>query len=102
MKKTRKWEILSKINTVESNFTINDVVTEVLKNRGIKTKKELQKFLHPKLSDITIKTAEIDTKQLQKALKRLEKATQAKEKIIVFGDYDVDGITGTAVLWETL
>jgi len=41
-------------------------------------------------------------RQLKKALSRIKKAIKAKEKIIVFGDYDVDGICGTAILWETL
>src|SRR6185312_5413779 len=33
---------------------------------------------------------------------RIQKAIEKKEQIVVFGDYDVDGITGTAILWETL
>jgi single-stranded-DNA-specific exonuclease len=44
----------------------------------------------------------IDKKQLTKAIKRIEKAIEEKEQIVVFGDYDVDGICGAAILWETL
>lgn len=102
MKKTRKWEIAHTKDLGKSQQIIDDVVTVILENRGIKTKKELQEFLHPKLSEVTVESVGIDTKQLHKTLKRMQTAIEAKEKIIVFGDYDVDGITGTAVLWETL
>jgi single-stranded-DNA-specific exonuclease len=81
---------------------IQEIIAIVLKNRDIKTKKEVEEFLHPQLRSVTVTNVEIDTKQLAKTLKRIHKAIEKKEQIIVFGDYDVDGITGTAVLWETL
>lgn len=98
MKKTRKWDILSS-NEINSE---NDVVTTILENRGLTKKEDIENFLHPKLSDVTIESVGIDKEQLAKTIQRLKKAISGKEKIIVFGDYDVDGITGTAILWETL
>src|SRR4029079_11111471 len=44
----------------------------------------------------------LDKKNLAKALKRVQDAIQKKEQIVVFGDYDVDRIAETAILWETL
>jgi len=91
----KKWEILSKKRTGE-------VIKRLLENRGIKTKKEIEEFLNPKLNAVTIEKVGIDKKQLKKALARIKIAIKNKEQIVIFGDYDVDGITGTAILWETL
>ena len=79
-----------------------NVVKIILKNRGIKTRKEIEEFLNPKLENVTIDSVGIDKKQLRKAIARIELAIKNKEKIVVYGDYDVDGISGTAILWETL
>src|SRR5262245_51286511 len=98
----KKWEILNKIENKELGFKIEDLIELLLKNRGIKTKKEREDFLHPSLQDVTPDSVGISSAQLKKALKRINSAIEKKEQIIVFGDYDVDGITGSAILWETL
>ncbi len=102
MKKQRKWEIFNPGIRQEVADNSSDIIQIVLQNRDIKTKKEIEQFLHPQLSTVTIESVGIDKKELQKTLKRIKIAIEKKEKIIVFGDYDVDGITGTAILWETL
>ena len=79
-----------------------NVVKIILKNRGIKTRKEIQEFLNPKLENVAIENVGIDKKQLKKAISRIRLAIKNKEKIVIYGDYDVDGISGTAILWETL
>jgi len=79
-----------------------DIIKILLENRGLKTKKEIDEFLNPKLEHATIGSVGIDKRQLRKAISRIQKAIKDKEKIVVFGDYDVDGICGTAILWETL
>jgi len=91
----KKWQI-------ENQTKVKDLVKVLLENRGIKTKAEIERFLNPKLAEVTPKAVKINAPQLKKALSRIKKAIKAKEKIIVFGDYDVDGICGTAILWETL
>ena len=98
----KKWEKLSQLRITNDQLRIEDIIQVLLANRGLKTKKEIAAFLDPQLDSVTIESVEIDKKQLQKALKRIEKATQKKERVIIFGDYDVDGICGTAILWETL
>lgn len=97
----KKWEILSKQIT-KGKLQIADITKILLKNRGLKSKKEITAFLDPDLSDVTVDSVEIDTKQLLIALKRIAKAIEKKQRVIIFGDYDVDGICGTAILWETL
>lgn len=91
----KRWEILSEAN-------IDDLISLILRNRGLTDKKDIENFLHPKLENVTPETVGIDRQQLEKALKRIRKAIDTKEQIVVFGDYDVDGITGSAILWETL
>ncbi len=92
----KKWKIISKIKNT------NQIVKILLENRGLKTKVDINEFLHPRLEDITVANVGIDKKQLKKAVERIKKAIKNQEQIIVYGDYDVDGICGTAILWETL
>ena len=98
----KKWETQNNFQFSIFNFQLSRLIQILLENRGIKMKKEIEEFLHPKLENVTVKTVGIDKNQLEKAIKRIKKAITNKEKIIVFGDYDVDGICGTAILWETL
>ncbi len=98
----KKWEILNRLKIEDLRFKIEDLVKILLENRGLKTKKEIEEFLHPNLENVTSKSTGINAAQLKKALIRIKKAIENKEQIIVFGDYDVDGITGSAILWETL
>ncbi len=107
----KKWEVQSKLKTQNSKLKtttqisklqIEELINILLENRGIKMKKEVEDFLHPKLEDVTIKSVGIDGKQLKKALQRIHRAIEKQEEIVVFGDYDVDGICGVAILWETL
>jgi len=78
--------------------TETDVITQLLKNRGIE-KPQTESFLNPSLSDLEDphKLPGVDM-----ASERIKQAIKKKEKIIIYGDYDVDGITATAVLWEAI
>ena len=98
----KKWEILQNSKFKIQNSKFDELIQLLLHNRGIKTKKDVEDFLHPDLGKVTPDNVGIDLKHLKKTLKRLKKVFDKKEKIVVFGDYDVDGITGTAILWETL
>lgn len=90
-----KWEILS--------TKVADVIPTLLKNRGLVTKKQQEDFLNPRNpNDISLSEYGIKKGVLDKIVKRLKKALKQKEKIIVFGDYDADGVCSTAILWETL
>ena len=101
MKKAKKWQIISH-ETISATSRQDTLLEILLQNRGISTKEEMEDFLHPILEKVTAENVGIDSKQITKTLTRLKKAIEQKEKIVVFGDYDVDGITGTAILWETL
>lgn len=96
----KKWEILNKGGKASDVNIIADVL---LKNRGINTTKDKIEFFSPmdpmkiKLHSLGISKNEID-----KALRRIKTAIDRKESVIVYGDYDADGITGTATMWEVL
>lgn len=95
----KKWEVLSK-SKFQSPKTAK-LLQVLLRNRHIKPSEE-KDFLNPKLSKVTVKSVGIDKNELKKAVLRIKQAIKNKEQIIVFGDYDVDGISGSAILWETL
>lgn len=72
----------------------------LLANRSIT---DVETFLNPPVpNSFSPEEAGIDAGEMKKAIKRIEKAITKKEKIVVFGDYDADGICASVVLWQTL
>jgi single-stranded-DNA-specific exonuclease len=104
----KKWVVINKITNNLSRGKAGKQQSEcildiLLDNRGIKTTKGKEDFLSPKSPyDLNAKNVGIDLKQLNKAVTRIKKAIDKKEKIIIYGDYDSDGVCATAILWETL
>ncbi len=95
---TKRWEILNK-NKIKSG----EIVETLLKNRGITTEKEKKEFFNPlDPMKISLKSLGIKETEIKKAIERIKKAKKNDEHVIVYGDYDADGITGTATMWETL
>ncbi len=93
------WNILNKASTEN----IEEIIKILLGNRGLKTQKEISEFLNPKNpSDFTAEDLGIDAKEVKKAVDRINEAIKNNEAIIVYGDYDADGICATAILWESL
>jgi len=94
----KKWKVLSTNTKITSE---DDVARELFKLRKI-DKKTSEKFLNPKISDLKIEECGILLPELEKGIKRIKKAIKKDERIIILGDYDVDGICASAILWETL
>lgn len=91
-----KWEVLAKSRS-------KNIINILLKNRGIKSEKEKKEFFNPARPEkLSLKELEISQTQVKKAIKRIKEAGRKKEKVIVYGDYDADGICATAILWECL
>lgn len=76
-----------------------DLLNQLLINRGIKTEEEKEEFFNPKIDDYL---KELEIPGIQKSLTRINRAIETGEQIVVFGDYDVDGITASAILYKAL
>ncbi len=74
-------------------------ISELLVQRGISTPDEAEKFFHPSLKDLHDPFLMPD---MDKAVGRLNKAMGKKERIMVYGDYDVDGTTAVALVYKYL
>ena len=74
-------------------------VASLLWQRGHRTTDEIQSFLAPKLQSLGDPFLLTD---LRRAAERILQAIAAGERIVIFGDYDVDGITSSALLWRVL
>ena len=73
------------------------VVTKILASRGYDTIEKIKKFLSPSLTDLhdpfLLKNMDVVTNKIKKAL-------ATKKRVLIFGDYDVDGISATAILYK--
>ena len=74
-------------------------VSELLVQRGVHSISEAEKFFHPSLRDLHDPFLMPD---MDKAVERLDRAMGAKERIMVYGDYDVDGPTAVALVYRYL
>lgn len=74
-------------------------VSELLVQRGITSIPDAEKFFHPSLRDLHDPFLMPD---MDKAVDRINRAMGSKEKILVYGDYDVDGITAVALVYRYL
>ena len=78
---------------------IPGIIAQILVNRGLKTVSQLKSFFYPSLSDLSDPFLLPD---MEKAVDRILEALRNRERIVIFGDYDVDGITSTALLYYVL
>ncbi|MGM9799482.1 MAG: single-stranded-DNA-specific exonuclease RecJ [Muribaculaceae bacterium] len=103
---TKKWNYLP-LSTEEQKaeadlaerFASCPPVGELLVQRGIKTIEQADKFFRPSLADLHDPFLMPD---MDKAVNRLNRAMGSKERIMVFGDYDVDGTTAVALVYKYL
>ncbi len=94
--KQKVWNVLSKLSK-------DNVVDLLLQNRSLKTNKEKEEFFKPSHpSKMTLQELGISKVEMNKAIKRIKLAQKNNEKVIIYGDYDADGVTATAILWEAL
>lgn len=88
-----QWKLLS--TTIPTSFT--EVTDVLLANRGITNAASFFAPKHP--SELTLKDVGISKTELTKALKILETAKTENQKVVIFGDYDADGVCATAIMW---
>ena len=82
-------------NEISKECDIDNIIANILINRGIKNLEEAKIFLNPTRNDFH---NPFDMPDMKIAVDRIIKAINEKEKIIIYGDYDVDGITSVTVL----
>ncbi|MGB4439767.1 MAG: single-stranded-DNA-specific exonuclease RecJ [Sedimentibacter sp.] len=80
----------SEIDEIVKAFNLSDISSKILLNRNISTFEEIEEFLDP---DFKYFESAEKYKDLQKGCNRILEAINKKEKILIYGDYDVDGIT---------
>jgi single-stranded-DNA-specific exonuclease len=78
---------------------INPVLTQLLHNRGLKTLEEMTAFLQ---ADYASTRDPLDLIDMERAITRIEQALANHEHITIYGDYDADGVTSSALLFRTL
>ncbi len=99
----KRWHILSadenKIQALQDSLKVSRAVCQILVQRGIETYEKAKDFFRPKLSQLHDPWL---MKDMDKAVNRICLAFERKEKILVFGDYDVDGTTSVACMYKFL
>ena len=99
----KKWQYYEENNElkkeISEKFNINELLAQILVNKGIIEDKKIQIFLNPTRNNFYNPFL---LKDMEKAVNRILKAINKKENIIIYGDYDVDGITSTTVLKKFL
>ncbi len=99
----KKW-VVAKQNPklskkISDKLGISPITSQVLVNRGIKSDIEAESFLNPSLFDLP---SPFLMKGMQEAVERLKKSIELREKIAIYGDYDVDGVTSTSLFYNFL
>ena len=89
----------NEVKHLSAALNVNMVIARLLVQRGIKTYPEAKAFFRPRLSDLHDPFL---MKDMDKAVARLDKAIENQEKVIVYGDYDVDGTTSVALMYSFL
>ena len=84
---------------IQQRHNLSPLTSALLSARGIGVD-DVEAFLQPRLRDFL--PDPLHLLDMDKAIARLVQAVQSKEKVVIFGDYDVDGITSTSLMWRYL
>lgn len=96
----KRWEILSE-KVVSSQESLVEIL---LKNRGIQDR---ETFFNPPppsylITQLSSYLPDLKLDQLARTVERVKKAIAEREKIVIWGDYDVDGVCATAIIWQAI
>ncbi len=99
----KRWNILTadknKISSLQQSLKIHPALCKILVQRGIEEFDQAKDFFRPRLADLHSPWL---MKDMEKAVDRVITAISSQEKILVFGDYDVDGTTAVACMYQFL
>lgn len=98
-----RWHLLqpniSLVDSIERETNFPSIVTRILVNRGVTSSEEAKRFLEPRLSYLDDPSLLSD---VDKGARRLITAIRKQEKVCIYGDYDVDGICASCLIYEAL
>ena len=87
------------VKKLSEELGVNEIVAHLLVLRGINTYDEAKKFFRPQISDLHDPFL---MKGMNEAVDRIQSALKNDEKILIYGDYDVDGTTSVAMMYDFL
>ncbi len=87
------------LDELSKKFNLNEKVIEILVNRGYSNEKLIDEFLN---SDISCLKDPFLLQNMEKVVERIISAINSNEKVLIFGDYDTDGICATSILYNYL
>lgn len=98
----KKWNILPEgdtevLRTIQSQLNVSRHIALLLKHRNILSFEDAKKFFRPDLNDLHDPFL---MKGMREAVERIDKAIAQKEKILIYGDYDVDGTTAVSIVFS--
>lgn len=102
MHRKRRWTIAEAhpaAAELAEKLRTSPVVAQVLLNRGLSEFDACRQFLYPSLKTLHDPAG---IPNLTRAAERVARAIREREKIVIYGDYDVDGITATSILWHAI
>ncbi len=96
-----RWHIKSTIP--KNSDRLQSILTLLYQERGLNTQKDIDAFLHPP-DPLTLspESVGLNRVKLKKAISIIKNTKKFANPILIYGDYDADGITATAILWEAL
>ncbi len=99
---TKRWSYkdrptLEEIDYLSKEINVNPVLSSILIQRGIRNFAEAKRFFRPSLNDLHDPFL---MKDMDKAVARIQQAIQNQERILIYGDYDVDGTTSVALVYD--
>lgn len=99
LKEWKRYETAPEAKILARELDVTELTAQALWHRGFRTPKEAQEFLHPE--EMAFHDPFL-MKDMELAVERIAQAIKKREKIVVYGDYDVDGMTATALLVHNL
>ena len=97
--KLREGADADNVRQLSSELGVDPVLAELLVQRGVRTFEQARSFFRPSLDDLHDPFLMTD---MDKAVERVHKAVSNGEKILVYGDYDVDGTTAVSLVYSFL
>jgi single-stranded-DNA-specific exonuclease len=101
---TTQWKLKNSVNkkieySLNKEFGVSAIISQVLANRNLTDLDSARRYLYPSLNELH---SPFLMKDMKKGVMRLLRAIYNKEKIVIYGDYDADGITSVVILFKFL